>query len=95
MTFAASLRLWAMGLAAYSTFEEYLSRAVLRRFCALEGVGARLAEEVHDGVPAAFAAVHLGEGVEGVLSEHLVLEVREEAVGLEVSDGRYGDASYA
>ena len=84
-----------MGLAAYSTLDEYLSRAVLRRSGALEGVGSCLAEEVHDGVPAAFSAVHLGECVEGVLSEHLVLEVWEEAVGLEVADGGYWYASYA
>ena len=42
-----------------------------------------------------FSAIHLGEGLQGEFPEELVLDVGEQAVGLQVADGGDGDAPYA
>ena len=62
---------------------------------ALERVGSRLSEELHDGVAAVGGAVHLGEGIEDCLAAALIAHVSEEAVGLEVADGGHGNAALA
>ena len=62
---------------------------------ALERVRARLPQKVHHLIAPLRAAVHLGERLERVLPHELVLNVGEQPVGLEVADGRHGDAADA
>ena len=74
-----------MGFSAYSTSRLVLARRGPDDVRALQGVLARLAQEVHHGV-LALCAVHHGERLEGVLARLLVFYVREQPVRLQASD---------